>query len=87
MSFCDTCVAPRYRNGPTGRLRLTGAEAFELEGMHPGYIDIDCFWPKGADRKGSESVPIAIYYYGSSEMRWKRARKSNSGLEAASVML
>jgi hypothetical protein len=59
MSFYDTCVAPRYRNGPTGRRRLTGAEAFELEGMDPCYIDIDRFWPKGADSKGPESVPIA----------------------------
>ena len=59
MSFYDTCVAPRYRNGPTGRRRLTGAEAFELEGMDPCYIDIDGFWPKGADGKGPESVPIA----------------------------
>ena len=60
MLFYDTCVAPRYRNGPTGRRRLTGAEAFELEGMKPCYIDIDGFWPKGADSKGPESVPIAI---------------------------
>jgi hypothetical protein len=59
MSFYDTCVAPRYRNGPTGRRRLTGAEAFELERMDPCYIDIDGFWPKGADSKGPESVPIA----------------------------
>jgi hypothetical protein len=59
MSFYDTCVAPRYRNGPTGRRRLTGAEAFELEGMDPCYIDIDGFGPKGADSKGPESVPIA----------------------------
>ena len=59
MSFYDTCVAPCYRNGPTGRRRLTGAEAFELEGMDPCYIDIDGFWPKGADSKGPESVPIA----------------------------
>jgi hypothetical protein len=59
MSFYDTCVAPRYRNGPTGRRRLTGAEAFELEGMDPCYIDIDGFWPKGANSKGPESVPIA----------------------------
>lgn len=59
MSFYDTCVAPRYRNGPTGRRRLTGAEAFELEGMDPCYIDIDGFWLKGADSKGPESVPIA----------------------------
>jgi hypothetical protein len=59
MSFYDTCVAPRYRNGPTGRRRLTGAEAFELEGVDPCYIDIDGFWPKGADGKGPERVPIA----------------------------
>ena len=59
MSFYDTCVAPRYRNGPTGRRRLTGAEAFELEGMDPCYIDIDGFWPQGADSKGPEGVPIA----------------------------
>jgi antitoxin (DNA-binding transcriptional repressor) of toxin-antitoxin stability system len=59
MSFYDTCVTPRYRNGPAGRRRLTGAEAFELESMDPRYIDIDGFWPKGADGKGPESVPIA----------------------------
>ena len=59
MSFYDTRIAPRYRNSPTGRRRLTGAEAFELEGMDPCYIDIDGFWPKGADSKGPETVPIA----------------------------
>ncbi len=59
MSFYDTCVAPRYRNGPTGRRRLTGAEAFELEGMDPCYIDIDGFWPKAADSKGPEGALIA----------------------------
>jgi hypothetical protein len=59
MSFYDTCVAQRYRNGPTRRRRLTGAEAFELEGMKPGYIDIDGFRPKGTDSKGPESAPIA----------------------------
>jgi len=59
MSFYDTCVAQRYRNGPTGRRRLTGAEALELEGMDPCYIDIDGFWPWGADSKGLEGVPIA----------------------------
>jgi hypothetical protein len=59
MSFYDTCVAPRYRYGPAGRRRLTGAEAFELEGMDPCYIDIDRFRPKSADSKGPESVPIA----------------------------
>jgi hypothetical protein len=86
MSFYDTCVAPRHRNGPTGRRRLTGAEALELEGMEPGYIDIDDLRPKGADSKGPESVPIAIYYYVRSEM-WRRlGSKSNSGLEPASVM-
>ena len=60
MSFCDACVAPRYRNGPTSCRRLTGAEAFELEGMDPCYIDIDGFWPMGADTKGPEGAPIAI---------------------------
>jgi hypothetical protein len=59
MLFYDTCVAPRYRNGPTGRRRLTGAEAFELEGMDPCYINIDSFRPMGADSKSPESVPIA----------------------------
>jgi hypothetical protein len=59
MSFYDTCVAPCHRNGPAARRRLTGAEAFELEGMNSCYIDIDGFWPKGADSKGPESVPIA----------------------------
>ena len=60
MLFYDTCVTPRYRNGPAGRRRLTGAEAFELEGMDPCYIDIDGFWLMGADSKGLESAPIAI---------------------------
>jgi len=59
MLFYDTCVAPRYRNGPTGRRRLPGAEAFELEGMDPCYINIDSFRPMGADSKSPESVPIA----------------------------
>jgi hypothetical protein len=59
MSFCDTCVAPRCSNGPTGRQRLTGAEALELEGMDPCYIDIYGFGPKDADSKGPESAPIA----------------------------
>jgi hypothetical protein len=59
MCLYDTCVAPRYRNSETGRQRLTGAEAFELEGMDPRDIDIDGFWPKGGDNKGPESVPIA----------------------------
>jgi len=59
MSFCDTCVAPRYSNGPASGRRNTGAEAFELEGMNPCYIDIDGFWSKGADIKSPESAPIA----------------------------
>ena len=58
MSFYDTGVAPRYSNGPAGRRRLTGAEAFELEGMDPCYIDIDGLWLKGADSEHPESVPI-----------------------------
>jgi hypothetical protein len=87
MSFYDTCVAPCYRNGPTGRRRLTGAEAFELEGMDPCYIDIDGFRPKGADSKGPESVPIANQYYARFEMWRKLGPKSNSSLEPASVML
>jgi hypothetical protein len=59
MSFCDTCVAPRYSNGKPGRRRATGAEAFELEGMNPCYIDIDGFWLKGGDTKSLEISPIA----------------------------
>ena len=59
MLFYDTCVAPRYSNGKPGRRRSTGAEAFELEGMDPCYIDIDGFRAKGADSKGLESVSIA----------------------------
>jgi hypothetical protein len=59
MSFCDTCVAPRYGNGPASGRRNTGAEAFELEGMDPCYFDIDGFWPKDADTKSPESAPIA----------------------------
>ncbi len=86
MSFYDTRVAQRYRNGPTGRRRLTGAEAFELEGMDPCYVDIDGFWLKGADSKGPESVPIAIQYYTRFEMWRILGPKSNSSLESASVM-
>jgi hypothetical protein len=59
MSSRDTCVAPRYSNGPTTGWRSTGAEAFELEGMDPCYIDIDGFWLTDADTKGPESAPIA----------------------------
>ena len=59
MLFYDTCVAPRYSNGKPGRRRSTGAEAFELEGMDPCYIDIDGSWLKGADTKGLEISPIA----------------------------
>jgi len=59
MLLYDTCVAPRYRNGPAARRRLTGAEAFELEGMDSCYIDIDGFWLRAADNKGLESTPIA----------------------------
>ncbi len=87
MSFYNTCVAPRYRNGPAGRRRLTGTEAFELEGMEPCYIDVDGSWPKGADGKGPESVPIANYYYARFEMWWELGAKPNSSLEPASVML
>ena len=86
MSFYDTCVAPRYRNGPAGRRRLTGAEAFELEGMDPCYIDIDGFWLEDADSKGPESAPIANEYYARSELGGRLSRQSNSGLESASVM-
>ena len=57
MSFYDTCVAPRYRNGPTGRRRLTGAEAFELEGIDPCYIDIDGFWPRALTVKVRRVCP------------------------------
>ncbi len=87
MSFCDTCVAPRYGNGKTGCRTPTGAEAFELEDMDPCYIDIDGFWPKGADSKGPEGAPIAMYYYARFEMGGQLGRKSNSGLEPASVLL
>jgi hypothetical protein len=55
----DTCVAPRYSNGLTTGYRIAGAEAFELEGMDPSYIDIDGFRLKDADIKGPESAPIA----------------------------
>ena len=54
--------------------------------MDPCYIDIDCFWPKGADSKGAEGMPIAIYYYGSSEMWRNLGPNANSSLEPASVM-
>ena len=87
MSFYDTCVAPRYGNGKTGCRTPTGAEAFELEGTDSCYIDIDGFWPKGADSKGPESVPIANQYYARFEMWRKLGPKSNSSLEPASVML
>ncbi len=55
--------------------------------MDPCYIDIDCFWPNGADSKGPEGVSIAIYYYGSPEMWRELGPKCNSSLETASVML
>jgi hypothetical protein len=55
--------------------------------MDPCYIDIDGFWPKGADSKGPESVPIANQYYARFEMWRKLGPKSNSSLEPASVML
>jgi hypothetical protein len=87
MLFYDTCVAPRYRNGPTGRRRLAAAEAFELEGMDPCYIDINGLWPKRADSKGLESVPIAKQYDVCVEMWRKLGPKSDSGLEPASVVL
>jgi hypothetical protein len=54
--------------------------------MDPCYIDIDGFWPKGADRKGLESAPITIYYYSRYELRRKLAPKPNGSLEPASVM-
>jgi hypothetical protein len=87
MSFCDTCVAPRHRNGETGCRTPTGAEAFELEGMDPCYIDIDGFWPEAADIKGPESAPIAIQYYARFELRRELGSKPDSGLEPASAML
>src|SRR6476659_3085104 len=58
MSSGDTCVAPRYGNGLTTGYRIPGAEAFELEGMEPFYIDIDGFRLRNADIKGPESAPI-----------------------------
>ena len=58
-SLCDTCIAPRDSNGPASGRRNTGAEAFELQRMDPRDIDIDGFWPKGADTKNPESAPIA----------------------------
>lgn len=62
MSFCHTCVAPRYLNVPTiGCRSRTGAEAFECEAMDPCYVDIDGFWLEDADIKGLESAPIANY--------------------------
>lgn len=57
MLVYETCVAPRYGNGPTGRQRLTAAEAFELQGMDPCHIDVDGFW-RTADYKGPESMPM-----------------------------
>ena len=85
-SFYDTCVPPRYRNGPTGRRRLTAAEALELEGMDSCYIDIDGLWPKGADIKSPESVPVANQYYSRIEIWRKLSPKPNGSLETASVM-
>ena len=55
--------------------------------MDPFYIYIDGFWLKGADTKGPESVPIANQHYARLEMGGQLDRKSNSGLEPASVML
>ena len=68
MSSGDTCVAPRYSNGLTTGCRITGAEAFELEGMDPCYIDIDGFWLRDADTKCPESAPIANEEYARLEM-------------------
>ena len=55
--------------------------------MDPCYIDIDSFWPKDTDTKGPESAPIAMYHYARFEMGGQLGRKSNSGLEPASVLL
>ena len=55
--------------------------------MDPCYIDIDGFWPKTADIKGPEIVPIANQYYARFEIWRELGPKSNSGLEPASVML
>ena len=59
MSSGDTCVAPRESHGLTTGCRIAGAEAFELEGMDPCYIDIDGLWFRDADTKHPESAPIA----------------------------
>jgi len=58
MLLHDTCVAPRYRNGPAARRRLTGAEALELEGVNSCYIDIDGFWLRAADNNGLQSMSV-----------------------------
>jgi len=86
MSFYDTCVAPRNRNGPSGCRRLTGSETFELEGMDPCDIDIDTFGLMGADGKGPESVPIAMHDQVRFEMRWKYGAKPDGSLEPARFM-
>jgi hypothetical protein len=59
MSCRDTGVSPRYSDGLTTGIRITAAEAFELEGMHASYVDIDGFWRTDGDNNGPESAPIA----------------------------
>jgi hypothetical protein len=87
MSFCDVSVAPRCGNGPAGCRRLTGAEAFELEGMDPFYIDIDGFWLTDANAKGPQVVSVTNEDYARFEVWRELGLQSNSGLEPASVVI
>lgn len=87
MSSCDTCVSPDRGNGLTARIRIPTAEAFELEGMDPCYVDIDGLWLKDGDGKHPESVSIADEYHARLKLGGRLRRQSDSGLEPASVVL
>ncbi len=68
VSSGEPCVAPRHGNGLTTGCRIAGAEAFELEGMYPSYIDIDDLRLRHADVNGPERVPVANKEYGRFEL-------------------
>jgi len=83
----ETRVAELYSNGKTTGCRTTGAEAFELELMNPCYFDIDGFGLRGTDAQGPDCAPITNEQYARLEAGGQLSRKTNSGLEPASVML
>jgi hypothetical protein len=53
--------------------------------MDPYYFDIDGFWPRDADIKSPEVVPIANYKYGRRKIGGESGFNSNSSFEPASV--